>query len=736
VKIRAAPADAHYSDRMQGALPPDQFPDLATFGRELLPRGAQHRSVKQLHAALERCAPNAPLIERVSGLEALFAWLSSRRSVPALPAAGSEPAQLVRLRLLLHATEQLPAVRFRLAQCVHSVLAESVGGGLFGRLGLPTDRGFLAETLDRISRGLLPEPIDEQDLAQLLGRLFPSRVALGALAATPLEPLAQLIRLLGQRQHQADPWAPLLEHLTDACSLLALRISAAGLSDVIRARSPKVRLEASPFHRLPRALDLLLHDVRSYRAALAEPHREALRVRAQLEECHETIQRCRGVTEEVVRNLEHFGVSVDVVYRIELIDQSLDRLSLLLKQLEPYSEVGRATEVKALLVELVGLRLRDRKLSEIAHSNLHLLARKIIERAGHTGEHYITSSRREYVKMLASAGGGGVLTAGTAALKFAIGWAHLAPFAEGVLSACNYAGSFIVMQLLGFTLATKQPSMTAAALAGTLRDSAHDQDLSALVAMIARITRSQLAAALGNIGMVIPATLAFDALWRSRHEGAPFLSAETAGYVLSSLHPTQSGTIFYAALTGVLLWSSSIAAGWLENWAVYRRLPEAIAEHRYGRVLGRSTMRWLSRFLQRNIAGFGGNATLGTLLAMTPVMGKFFGLPLDVRHVTLSTGALTLAVSSLSFSSDTSHAIFAAALGIATIGCLNFGVSFALALAVALRAREAKRSDRLRLVLSVLATFFRSPLQFFLPPANDAATTVHGPASVAPPPVQ
>jgi site-specific recombinase len=107
-----------------------------------------------------------------------------------------------------------------------------------------------------------------------------------------------------------------------------------------------------------------------------------------------------------------------------------------------------------------------------------------------------------------------------------------------------------------------------------------------------------------------------------------------------------------------------------------------------------------------------------------------------VRHVTLSTGALTLAVSSLSFSSDTSHAIFAAALGIAIIGCLNFGVSFALALAVALRAREAKRSDRLRLVLSVLATFFRSPLQFFLPPANDAATNVHGPASVVPPPVQ
>jgi site-specific recombinase len=176
------------------------------------------------------------------------------------------------------------------------------------------------------------------------------------------------------------------------------------------------------------------------------------------------------------------------------------------------------------------------------------------------------------------------------------------------------------------------------------------------------------------------------------------------------------------------------AAGWLENWAVYRRLPEAIAEHRYGRYLGRRTMRWLSGFLKRNIAGFGGNSTLGFLLAMTPVMGKFFGLPLDVRHVTLSTGALTLAVCTLGFTPESAHAIYPAMLGIAIIGSLNFGVSFMLALLVAMSAREAKRSDRLRLVVSVLATFFRSPLQFFIPPAKDDATPVHGPVSVPPPP--
>jgi site-specific recombinase len=121
---------------------------------------------------------------------------------------------------------------------------------------------------------------------------------------------------------------------------------------------------------------------------------------------------------------------------------------------------------------------------------------------------------------------------------------------------------------------------------------------------------------------------------------------------------------------------------------------------------------------------------------MTPVMGKFFGLPLDVRHVTLSTGALVLSVCALGSSGEGwwSAEASAAALGILVIGCLNFGVSFLLALAVALRAREARRSDRLRLLASVAATFFRSPLQFFVPRSSDDGAKVHGPVSIPPPP--
>ena len=171
----------------------------------------------------------------------------------------------------------------------------------------------------------------------------------------------------------------------------------------------------------------------------------------------------------------------------------------------------------------------ERSFVQLMTDNLRLLARKVIERAGRTGEHYVTSSRREYWKMLASAAGGGVLTVGTVIAKFLIKWQHFPLFIDGLISSIVYAGSFLVMQLLGFTLATKQPSMTAAALAGTIRDGAGPDRLDELVPLIARIARSQFAAAVGNVAAVIVTALAVRSgagsryrrdLPRSRHRRA------------------------------------------------------------------------------------------------------------------------------------------------------------------------------------------------------------------------
>jgi site-specific recombinase len=66
--------------------------------------------------------------------------------------------------------------------------------------------------------------------------------------------------------------------------------------------------------------------------------------------------------------------------------------------------------------------------------NLTLLARKTVERTGHSGEHYVASNS-EYWQMWRAAVGGGILTVITAALKLKIVGAHLPLFVRDFWSA-------------------------------------------------------------------------------------------------------------------------------------------------------------------------------------------------------------------------------------------------------------------------------------------------------------
>ncbi len=700
------------------------LPDPQALGALVLPAHAGHRAITQLHTLLGDVLQAGSLETRELAFEQLARWVTQRGKVPAVAGAPSdERAEISRLRLLLAVLQALPAIRAGVAEALSQTLSATQGARFLARAGLPGDRGLWSETTERLLKSVLPEPRDETDLGQLLQRWVRGQQALDAVALVPEEVARDAMLLFAGAPTRPPGTGPLTPLITEALRLLALRVSAAGLSDVIAQRSARGALDASPFYQLPRVVDATL--VESSAGTDADFARA-------LDELRSYFAACREQVAFVVQHLEDTGVSVDVVYRLELIERNLTRMDLLLRCLERGDDLVRARQLQTMIVTLLTARVHDRRISDILHNTTHLLSRKIIERAGHTGEHYITTTAGQYFKMLLSAGGGGVLTAGTAALKFLIGWLKFAPFVEGALSAINYAGSFLVMQMLGFTLATKQPSVTAAALAGTLRETSGHPELGKLVTTIACITRSQLAAALGNVGMVIPASLGFDYYWRMTHDGAPFLDAETAAYVLHSLHPTETGTLWYATLTGVLLWISSLCAGWLENWSAYRRLPEAISEHWLGRFVGRRTMAFFGGVFSRNIAGFGGNTSLGIFLAATPIAGKFFGLPLDVRHVTLSTGALTLAISSLGMQSSTPEAI-AASIGIACICALNFGISFVLSLNVALRAREVERKDILRLVAALTWTFIKSPFQFFFPPFSAAPARVHGPHSVPPP---
>src|SRR3989344_2467154 len=81
---------------------------------------------------------------------------------------------------------------------------------------------------------------------------------------------------------------------------------------------------------------------------------------------------------------------------------------------------------------------------------------------------------------------------------------------------------------------------------------------------ITRPVRSQVAAVLGNVLVVFPAVLALATLI-ALATGGPAISVKEAEHVLASLH-LLGPSLFFAAFTGVLLFASSIIAGWTENW--------------------------------------------------------------------------------------------------------------------------------------------------------------------------
>ncbi|MDL1951469.1 gliding motility protein, partial [Acidobacteria bacterium ACD] len=276
------------------------------------------------------------------------------------------------------------------------------------------------------------------------------------------------------------------------------------------------------------------------------------------------------------------------------------------------------------------------------------------------------------------------------------------------------------MQLGHLALASKQPAMTASALAAAVEKGGDDRRA---VELSAGVFRSQAAATLGNVLVGLPFAVFVDLLVRLA-TGHPMLGAETAAETLAGLHPWRSFTVLFAALTGVLLWAGSLVAGWAANWSAYRRLPEAVATSpELVRLVGAARAEAVGEFLRRHFGGLSGNVALGFLLGFTPSLLKFFGIPFEVRHVTLSACSTGLSLGSQwGHGAIDAGAFLTAVLGVAVIGVLNISVSFLLALWTAARARGLGADSWRTLKADVFRAFRREPGRFLLPPAGAGAS--------------
>ena len=109
------------------------------------------------------------------------------------------------------------------------------------------------------------------------------------------------------------------------------------------------------------------------------------------------------------------------------------------------------------------------------------------------------------------------------------------------------------------------------------------------------------------------------------------------------------------------------------------------------------------------------------MLGLLPPLTAFFGLGLDVRHVTLSTGQLAAAMAAYGLDALRNPAVWHAMLwclaALPLIGLLNLLVSFFLAFRLALRAHSVSAVDRSRIYRAIGRRLRQQPISFLFPPA-------------------
>jgi site-specific recombinase len=665
-----------------------------------------------LTALINAADPKAGIAERHLWLVRLMEWL---RHAPSSASASAReegdgprtPLPALRLKHLLRQIEQHPELQARLQGVVQAFWRDIDAAALYADFGLGARLSFGSELLSRVQGHLLPGTPETRDLAALFKLLFEPADApwVAALDATTCARVAAFFGPGPERTRAA--WL-------DAATILASHIQASGHASALRQRMDPALRAAEPFRQLGSAMNALRAALQAGDAAALRQTADGAAVRREAAWVHALIDACRTAAGSVMPHLESYGVSVNIVFDLDQLEARCQRLALLVNALLADDAVA---EGHHLVQELVGQLHAQRSVRALFARHYSLLARQVAERSAETGEHYITTSRDEYREMLRRAAGGGAVIAGTTFAKFAIGALGLGAFWGGFWAGVNYAASFVLVMLLHWTVATKQPAMTAPALAATLPvgSRADDADIERFVDRVAQLIRSQVAGIVGNVVVCGPLVLAVQLL-AVQFMGAPLVGAAEGQYSLNAL--TLLGpTALFAAFTGVLLFASSLIAGWAENWFVLHRLDSAIAWNpRCVALLGATRAQRWALWWRRNVSGMAANVSLGLMLGLVPALAGFFALPLEVRHVTLATGQVAAALGALGWGLLLQPLFWWCIAGIVVIGVLNVTVSFFLAFKVALRSRGVRVADRSRIYAAVRARLRKRPMSFLRPP--------------------
>ncbi|MFP5358433.1 MAG: site-specific recombinase [Gammaproteobacteria bacterium] len=659
---------------------------------------------EQIEKALTPLAQAEPA-QQVECLARLVDALRPRRSEQ------DDPAQ--RLRELTGLVRARPALRATLRTTLMRLLAEKQAVHLFTDSGVLASDGFSTALSRRLAESLLPAVLNPEHLKDVFSLLFPRRSDYRWVQAAGHQAWLDLAHSLDFGADHTQEKARLASQVLGALEVISYRITAIGLEPELVRNHPAIERHESPFLTQNAETRAFIDD---WRAAQTDKRPRAVdgrQIEVLLDQCEEIIAKIR-------KQAARGGASVSLTYLLVRLEQNIARFHALMSLLEstPQESLEHAVELFLMFAEAEN---RRNSVSDLFAHNVELLAQRITGNAGKTGEHYIANSRREYWDLFRSALGAGFIVAFMALLKIDMSMESHAPIVTAFLYSMNYGLGFVLIYMLHFTIATKQPAMTASTIAASIRSTEKQPDrLENLADLVVRTLRSQFIAIVGNV-LLAGLTGALVATLILVQAGEHFIGAEQAGKLLWELDPLDSPALAHAGIAGVCLFLAGLISGYFDNKAIYNRIPERIAQLRsLRRLLGAARARRLGDYVGDNLGGLTGNFFFGCMLGSMGTIGHILGLPLDIRHITFAAANYAYALVSLDFAVPIQVVLWSG-LGVIGIGLMNLGVSFSLALFVALRSQRVEFADTRLLIGKIFQRFMRQPVYFFLPPPDPPA---------------
>lgn len=611
-----------------------------------------------------------------------------------------------RLEEMMKLLQEDPSVALNLKRALFVPLRNANLVPMLTDSGMALSRSAGKEFYSRIKHKLIPPLKDEKDFLQVIDAVFYQPDDYKWVERISRKQWSFLLSMLDISLEGAEKI--LSEQVLISMEILSARVAQLGWEKDITDYLPESPMrKRNPFMQQQFDLHALHKELLSgNQDAIKEM---AARAKKSLELCQQKLELIRDNTQEK-------GASLSQTFILFQIEQKLERMLLLLDIIDADEQIN-TTRMADYFMKVVRNENRKYSLRELFSQTTGYLAYQIAEQKGKKGNSYITSSPAEYRQMIFSAMKGGLIVCFVVIFKSLLGMLKFAPFWQGFVYSLNYSAGFILIEETHSTLATKQPAFTANAVAGSIDQKSNDESpkLYNLAVTLSKVSRSQIASFAGNLMVVFPGT--FLLVWlMDLAFGFKFAEGEQAMSILRDQHPWQSLALLYACNTGFFLFLSGLIAGYVQNKMKFGRIGDRIVQHPALRFyFSPVRLQKIARYWESHAGTIVGSISLGFFLGMASTIGKIFGIPFDIRHITIAAGNTSIGLYGIGWENISKSFLAMVVLGVLGIGFLNFLVSFSLAFFVAMRSRGLRLKDFPEF-FGILWRYFKSnPMDFIRP---------------------